>query len=169
MRGELGVRCGVQFSEPLVARIERRNSALRKAHHGDPVRVDPCMLSEPSQHPIGINHHCQAIDLRLIAPRVDDAAAGERVQDERGDSDGVQLLCPTVSRTADVSTTAGSLSEPGFGITFAWTTASLQAQTVVRMEIHPIETVTLKTKPFLLGNLDGKATVIAGELSSRNA
>jgi dienelactone hydrolase len=49
-------------------------------------------------------------------------------------------------------------------LTFAWATASLQAQTVVRMEIQPIETVTLKTKQFLTGDLNGKAAVIAGEL-----
>ena len=49
-------------------------------------------------------------------------------------------------------------------LTFVWTTASLEAQTVVRIEIQPIETVTLKTKQFLTGDLNGKATVIAGEL-----
>ncbi len=49
-------------------------------------------------------------------------------------------------------------------LAFACASGSLQAQTVVRMEIHPIETVTLKTQQFLTGDLNGKPTVIAGEL-----
>ena len=38
------------------------------------------------------------------------------------------------------------------------------AQTFVRMEVHPIETVTLKTQQFLTGDLAGKPAVIAGQL-----
>jgi dienelactone hydrolase len=41
---------------------------------------------------------------------------------------------------------------------------SLQAQNVVRIEIHPIETVTLTTNQFLSGNPYGKPAVVAGQL-----
>jgi dienelactone hydrolase len=40
----------------------------------------------------------------------------------------------------------------------------VRAQNVVRIEIIPIETVTLKTQQFLTGDLNGKPTVVAGEL-----
>ena len=49
-------------------------------------------------------------------------------------------------------------------LAFACAPLGLKAQTFVRMEIHPIETVTLKTQQFLTGDLNGKPTVIAGEL-----
>jgi hypothetical protein len=44
----------------------------------------------------------------------------------------------------------------------------LHAQTFVRMEIHPVQTVTLKTQQFLTGDLNGKPAVIAGELRIPN-
>jgi dienelactone hydrolase len=49
-------------------------------------------------------------------------------------------------------------------LVFAFMPMGVQAQNVVRMEIVPIETVTLKTQQFLTGDLNGKPTVIAGEL-----
>lgn len=42
--------------------------------------------------------------------------------------------------------------------------APAMAQTFTRMEVHPVETVTLKTQQFLTGDLAGKPTVIAGQL-----
>ena len=42
--------------------------------------------------------------------------------------------------------------------------SDLHAQNVFRIEVKPIETVTLKTQQVLTGNPDGKPTVIAGEL-----
>ena len=49
-------------------------------------------------------------------------------------------------------------------LAFACAPLGLKAQTFVRMEIHPIETVTLNTQEFLTGDLNGKPAVIAGEL-----
>ena len=49
-------------------------------------------------------------------------------------------------------------------LTLICASGGLHAQTVVRMEIQPIETVTLKTQQFLTGDLNGRPTVIAGEL-----
>jgi dienelactone hydrolase len=42
--------------------------------------------------------------------------------------------------------------------------SDLYAQNVFRIEVTPIETVTLKTQQVLTGNPDGKPAVIAGEL-----
>ena len=44
------------------------------------------------------------------------------------------------------------------------TAASAMGQTFVRMEAHPIETVTLDTQQVLTGDMNGKRTVIAGQL-----
>jgi len=41
---------------------------------------------------------------------------------------------------------------------------NLYAQNVFRIEVKPIETVTLKTQQVLTGDPDGKPAVIAGEL-----
>jgi dienelactone hydrolase len=42
--------------------------------------------------------------------------------------------------------------------------APVTAQTFIRMEVHPIETVTLKTQQFLTGDLRGKPVTLAGQL-----
>src|SRR5437868_10610187 len=42
--------------------------------------------------------------------------------------------------------------------------APVTAQTFVRMEVHPVETVTLKTQQFLTGDLGDKPVTLAGEL-----
>jgi hypothetical protein len=41
---------------------------------------------------------------------------------------------------------------------------SLKAQNVVRIEVWPIETLTVKTQQVLTGDQNGKSVTIAGEL-----
>jgi len=50
------------------------------------------------------------------------------------------------------------------GLAFALVPVRLHAQNVVRIEIQPIETVTLKTQQVLTGDDHGTPAVIAGEL-----
>jgi hypothetical protein len=40
---------------------------------------------------------------------------------------------------------------------------TVRAQAIFRTEVYPIQTVTLSTADFLLGNNDGKPAMIAGE------
>jgi dienelactone hydrolase len=66
------------------------------------------------------------------------------------------MTCQTVSR---------ALAKSALGAAFSVIIcAPAIAQTFTRMEVHPIETVTLKTQQFLTGDLKGKAAVIAGQL-----
>lgn len=43
------------------------------------------------------------------------------------------------------------------------TTAAV-AQTFIRMEVHPVETITLTTQQFLTGDMNGKPAILAGQL-----
>jgi len=49
-------------------------------------------------------------------------------------------------------------------LTLVCLSGDLYAQNVFRIEVKPIETVTLKTQQVLTGDPDGKPAVIAGEL-----
>ncbi len=47
---------------------------------------------------------------------------------------------------------------------FMLTGASALGQSVARLEMHPVQTVTLKNQQFLTGDLNGTPAVLAGEL-----
>jgi len=49
-------------------------------------------------------------------------------------------------------------------IVIAWSCARAEAQSVARIEVQPIQTVTLKTAQILTGDLNGAPTTVAGEL-----
>ena len=96
MRGELHRAGRIQFPESLGARIDRGDRALGKAHDGNAGWIDPRMLGKQPQRPIGVDHHGERVELRLIARGADDAAAGEAIENERRDADLVELARPAV-------------------------------------------------------------------------
>src|SRR5712671_5425793 len=66
----------------------------------------------------------------------------------------------------DRSTASRALAKSALVGAFLFTLgcAPATAQTFIRMEVHPIETVTLKTQQFLTGDLRGKPVTLAGQL-----
>src|SRR5206468_5586835 len=105
--------------------------------------------------PIRQHRHRPQLQLRLlIASRI--SQSGRRYPySER--LDGVYDK-DEISKNSHQNSQGGSTMTIGHRLTliialaFACASGSLQAQTVVRMEIHPIETVTLKTQQFLTGD-----------------
>jgi len=61
-----------------------------------------------------------------------------------------------------MSCTMKKVTLAAIGLTFSITIGGASAQ--VRPEIHPVETVTLSTQEFLLGEKNGSPTLVAGEL-----
>jgi hypothetical protein len=98
----------VQLAEPLIARIDGRDRAFGEPHHGDARGIDPRMGSEQRQRPVGVDHHCERIELRLVADRADDAASGKCIENESCDAERIYLFGPGIYVAADA---AGAVDE----------------------------------------------------------